>query len=493
MPPKHPTTQPRTGSSPPPDARLVYAFVVVLLAAFLSGLIVFRPPATGHEASVAIVARLRDSQPSARASGEIDGREILAVVTREALVRRALSRSVPSPNASLTAQDVAAVQRLVRVDVQHPASRVAKITITCQNSNPDRALALVDQLGREFVATRRQSGPAPADDAERRWREWASVEARHYETRAKNELDAFVHERISVAPAAASLTPPTASLSHIEPPQIDPGSEVTESSDAYRQELEARLADFTDQRAELLDRVTSEHPDVAEIEARIEELQSQLAQIPFSQTEPPAAAARVPERSASATDLPRVDADPLSGTAADHWNRLQLELEEATRRREEADTNWQRIATSPTSAEASAYDWRVEPCQLVGRTSVAPSSGRVAVIGLAAIFLAGVVTWRAQAARLYSTFSTIKEFEAAIPFPIVGRIPGDGGEAATRARTRRCKTVRTAVLVSELVVAAAVVCVSFAVLAGRPGADQLATDPFLAISRLFVNFPRAPL
>lgn len=471
-----------------PDARLVYAFTVVMLATFLAGLILFRPPTTGHEASVTLVATQGAPDAKTEAATAIGEPEVLSVITQEALVRRALARSVPSPNAATTDQDAAEVQKSVRVAIHRPAERVTRITITCNRANPDRALALVDQLGREFVATRSVTELGSAAEAERRRRDWDAVEARHYELRVKSELDAFVHEQISTTPAAASLAPP--SPSPLEP-QIEPGSEVNASPADIRRELEQQLAELTDERTALLNRVTPEHPDLAKIESRIEDLQTQLAQLPFSPPDTsatPATGGSEPQRDLS---IKAADADPMSAQATQQWNRLKADLEQAARRREAADHL--RHRTIGSSSNSSGWEWRVEPCQLVGRTSEAPSMARVAMLGLAAVLVAAGITRLAHAARVYSTFSTIKELETAVLIPIVGRIPAASGPSVARSKSRRWQTVRTAVLLSELVVAAAVVCISFAVLAGRPGAEQLSTDPFLAISRLFVNFPRVPL
>ncbi|MHB1034699.1 MAG: GumC domain-containing protein [Pirellulales bacterium] len=379
-----------------------------------------------------------------------DAEAIRQEVLAEANLRRAIaemkldSGTQPSELAARFREDLC-------VEVSDASNQgTRRLTIASTGDNAEQAATLVNLLAQYYVGGRNRSAETASNRAEGDYRaaRQAAEMARRDRAKAETELDAFLDlhfAELTAAPSADFSRPPAPEGNPRETsaPLPASGPALTATSVApplgrtQANEVKAKLDALIARRAELLVRMTPEHPEVQDLEAKIAELQQELATMgPYGKPSGPAESS--PSKDIAAPS--RVDAVPAEpALAAQHAEARRL-YQTRKEVRDQAEESYDRLAR----AERVAWENRVvrsKPDLRVvefARTPTRPDRPtRMLVTALAVVLAVFAGAGMAFAAgRGEATFASLAEVEAALQVPVVGVISGTSNRPA---RKRECQ------------------------------------------------------
>lgn len=177
-------------------ARRLYLAGVALLAGFFGALVLWHPRIVGYEASVVLARTTDEPLESARLDDELAGADVL-----RDLLRDARPADQPADPAFPSDELVAAVRNALRVESS--ATNPVHITLRYRDANAAWSLRLLDRLARRATGQPTPSAAsAPGNPSVARRQRWRVFEARHYERKARVELDSFLDQQFGVVHVA---------------------------------------------------------------------------------------------------------------------------------------------------------------------------------------------------------------------------------------------------------------------------------------------------
>lgn len=395
---------------------VLFALVGVVTWVIVLGLGERTPHATSASTATAAV---RLSPPPGRSAESLE---------QEIVAERFLQEALGLAPASL-----AAVRANLHVAVESSGPE-CRVTLSYTGREPATTLPVVNRLAEHLASVVRASAASLAPTSTGS----SAVEAAQTQRRAAEvELDRFLAQYFAqLQQRAERLAQPVASTplpSHITAePAAAPTSETLVENPQWV-ELNNRIAQLEQDRAEMLQSRTAEHPGVRDLELQLTRLNQQLAglarQIPASQIpakQLPTGGTPPREPVAPPPASPAFDPHPLVAedrAAAAHYLQLRQGVEQA-----EALVR-QAIAAEPQRPQTAPAQPQVE---LASRCeSLGPSSGdRLLWVALAAAVAMAAGVGMLSLGLADPPLGTVAEVEAALPLPVLGVI----GVSATAAR-----------------------------------------------------------
>lgn len=412
---------------PPSKGRL---FVVVAVAAFFVCVAAVRPEVKGYVASSIIEYHPRGAKGGSAHAGLPQSEERLVAALREELLNP--QHLVPAA-ASISATGVETEQarqleRYVRegltVRRQEDGAEAAYVVSL---AGADRLLpvAMIDELTHRLLAAHRsQTDPR---QEERQQRQAARDSAEAAALRAADELRAWEQRWREFQTARAN-----------RPAPVRPAPAASPAPPVANREW-AELSRFRDQlrekRLTLLVERTPAHPEVRDIELRLEELERQLAATPqFVESPQP----RVNQSSA----VPRsaIEASPESVQQAEDERRenalaaegrnLRRSLEEAEEELATTAAALAKLAETPPTETYPRFQI-VEDAKIVGVVGGQPRGLGLAAFAVGAA-LFGMVVVTATGPRRPAVFTSTEQIAETLNVPVIAGVATGDGPALPR-------------------------------------------------------------
>lgn len=481
----------------------LYGCTIIALAVFFVGLIAWRVPVEAYIVVSQVGCRSLARQEAGARSAQ-DG--ALFTATRQALANaiRLADAQVTNDTADkaepITDARMEEVTQALRIQAREVKPGEQSISIAYSGDDPAWSVALVDVLTREclLATASRDASPAMAANNVRTLR-WKADLARHYERKARHELELAMETSAQMealanavamgeqggAPGMATATPQGAVELH---PQW-----VT---------LQQELSDMANQLQNLLVTLTPNHPQVQSLTQQMEAVRRQLDLTPKYWTpditpavvtesaggaSEPTDASQVAhklELGAAATEAP-TQASQVDGVAA-----AQAELDSAVDARESAEEELAALISSAalnTTASASESRWVITPPSVQGQVGGRPSASRVAVIGGMSLFSGLAFAWGLGSLSGLRRVNSLLELENLLDLPVVGQLSLDPAGQATTRLVFRGRVLRGATLLAEVILGLLVVVYLAGVFQSSGVTSGLREDPFAAIPQTIVE------
>jgi len=499
------TASRRTAPSTP---RPLYAFIVVAMAVYALGVIICRPPVSGHIAVSTVTV--------SGASTTIDIQSIRRAISNDNLLRAALRRAgPPSPDAAgavfPTAADLASTKASLGV-VAGDTPRQVKVTFLGREAG--YATRVADAVTTAVIAGAGATGAAPLQG------EAEVAGARAAEARAQQALNEFIERKFAGGASVgnhAMLIPsrlPRTGKTTIErtawlaedgsPAEEEDGASAGEDINPARTALlrqldalfterdnagaDAAAVERIDAKIAVVRRALKQTPrttdltfDDGQINTPTLELSSPVRSAPAKPAlQNPAPASPALESPAPADPAPQKPGGAVSGADAETLRKLTLDLNQARRKRVELEKALRQVSLSnPVEAGPQMFSTPA----ISGSTGKTPFSMVTATViaGLAmfsGLFVA-VLTPRRNALK---TFSTVEDVEMLTGVKVVGAIATPEHRPPSRPATGRAALSQGVTAVAEATLAVLLLTVLFLSLLDNSIIEQLAADPLAAVS-----------
>ena len=506
----------RVSDQRPP--RGLYVFTVTALTVFLGGLLLWGRPTTESVVSVELGCALGgDAENDGQVAPDRAGRDVVAAavdrLTSSAGIQHALAKLPEVDGTSNQSADAAravrAVRGRLRVRLEPSRSGTERIHVSYRGQDPHWSLALLDQLARDFLLDGAAVAARPSRHADLGLARWRVDEAKHYERKARLELDALVETLLAERGVHASR-PVVEQASfdgdtNARMPRFEVESMLGKVADSTPQPsaaagrvnprwrlLQQQLTDSTHQLDKLRERLTPDHPQVQALQATIQDARQVLESTPkYVDADAVGADGASRGGSAGADGGP----DPASRTAgAPPIRRDQAGADEnvavyadtlaayrvAVRRRERAETAlWQlidRSASAPVAVPVQAR-WMAMPPTVVQRFQNRTRPWLVLFLGCGAIAVGVCMVWLTRATHAVTRINTVADVSRFSQLPVVGQLALDPAPRGTERVATRAKLIRGVTLVCEISLASMVALFVWGIFAHSGLSIDFADDP----------------
>lgn len=482
----------------------LYGCTIITLAVFFVGLIAWRVPVEAYIVVSQVGCRSLARQ-EAGSRGTHDG--VLFAATRQALANAIrLADAQITPESAAESEPIAdermeEVAQGLRIQAREVKPGEQSISIAFSGDDPAWSMALVDVLTREclLAAAPRDASPAMAANNVRTLR-WKTELARHYERKARHELELAMEVSAQRQAMTDSLAQSEQGARSGQAASTPEGAvELHPQWVALQQEL----SDMANQLQNLLVTLTPNHPQVQALTQQMEAVRRQLDLTPKYWTPDitPAVVTESAGGSSEPTDASQVahklelGAGPTSEAVppaheADVINAAQAELDSAVAAREAAEEELTALISnaamkSPTAEFESR--WVITPPSLQGQIGGRPSVRRVAVIGGMSLFSGLAFAWGLGSLSGLRRLNSLPELENLLDLPVVGQLSLDPAGQATTRLVFRGRLLRGATLLAEVILGLLVVIYLSGVFQTSGVTSGLREDPFAAIPQTIVE------
>ncbi len=483
----------------------LYGCTIITLAVFFVGLVAWRVPVDAY----IVVSQVGCRSVLRNGAGNSDaGNGTLYAASRQSLanaIRLAdaqLTRESADEVDPITDERMEEVAQGLRIQARAVKPGEQSISIAYSGDNPAWSMALVDVLTRDclLAVPAGESSPAIAASKVRELR-WKAELARHYERKARHELE-LVMETGAERQATANVTPEGDSGD-------GPGmaASTPEGAVEYHPQwvaLQQELSDMANQLQTLLVTLTPNHPQVQTLTQQMESVRRQLDLTPKYWT--PDITPAVVTESAGSTSEPtdasqvahKLDLDSAAApdattnsTESGGVNAAQAELDTAVDARESAeDALATLISTAALKSSSSSLPesrWLITPPSVQGRIGGRPSPGRVAVIGGMSVVSGLAFAWGLGSLSGLRRVNSLPELESLLDLPVVGQLSLDPAGQATSRLALRGRTLRGLMLLAEVILGLLVITYLAGVFQNSEVTSGLREDPFATIPQTIVD------
>ncbi len=368
----------------------IYVFLVVALAVFLGGVVLWQRPPHGVAARV----KLR------HVSGDVE----IPINTLASTIasQQAVREVVAGMGRPSSPPDVELIRSKVLVDA-HAASRPgeAEIELWYVAGSAEQAKSVVDQLAQRLVNSLADAAKAGSQCGKCDVEKARVQQCQTVLEQANGALNAFIDQHADEfaakpSPPPVEVSPPKEPLPDIQPAKAAPP--IAERLNPEWVDLDDRLQVLRAARDELLTKRTEAHPEVVDLQWQIEKLEGEQSLV--RRTVAPVVGPEVEEEIAAddpveapqdeARDVEELTPELLqrreSLTAAVDAAQSQLKAAQ------QAEENAKLQHHHPVFASAEI----VEPARIVSRRGGGVSRGGMLFAGLVAIVIGLMATWRSQ-------------------------------------------------------------------------------------------------
>jgi hypothetical protein len=482
----------------------LYGCTIITLAVFFVGLVAWRVPVDAYIVVSQVGCRsvLRNGAGVADTG---DGR--LYAASRQSLanaIRLAdaqLTRESADEVDPITDERMEEVAQGLRIQARAVKPGEQSISIAYSGDDPAWSMALVDVLTRDclLAAAARDSSPAIAASKVRELR-WKAELARHYERKARHELE-LVMETNAERHAIANATPEGDSGDGSGMAASTPEGAVEYHPQwvALQQELSA----MANQLQTLLITLTPNHPQVQALTQQMEAVRRQLDLTPKywtpditpavvtesagSPSEPTDASQVAHKLDLDSTSAPEAAPNPAE---ADGVTAAQAELDAAVDARESAEEDLATLISTAALKSSSSLPesrWLITPPSVQGRIGGRPSPGRVAVIGGMSVVSGLAFAWGLGSLSGLRRVNSLPELESLLDLPVVGQLSLDPAGQATSRLALRGRALRGLMLLAEVILGLLVITYLAGVFQNSEVTSGLREDPFATIPQTIVD------
>jgi capsular polysaccharide biosynthesis protein len=375
--------------------------LVYIVGATVAGLIVPSTAPTARTARVALTTVLERPTPAQADAGDLEQIK-LAVIAPARLARMASELGVAMFEKAGNSPEELAERIQVATKSMGKYEEVAIAFNSPSGMTPTQAAALVNRLADDFVAAGNEKyvdGPVQANRSAREATE---------EARRQLEKTLRIYE-VAVDRAATTASPPGPALGGVEP------EELPAAQSRANRELDRDLAALKARRAELLLQRTPAHPEVIDVDERIEALESQRTD--------DRAPLESPRPKSSKSEMPR------GGSPTNEQKSKQVEVEKARLRYDRAvdaeRKTWEALTNS------SAQTWKVVRPAEPELNQTTKTRGRWTVLVTLLAIGTGVVVaaTRRPAPAMFHDPAEIAEI---LSLPVLGVIVDDASTTTNR-------------------------------------------------------------
>ncbi|MFW6171582.1 MAG: hypothetical protein ACODAD_13920 [Planctomycetota bacterium] len=491
---------------PPP----LYGGVVVALAIFFIGLALLTPPIDRYVVSAEIAT---DSGTLARqavgketygtdtSARQLDSQQI-AAAARAAFFRASTSRHrglIPQ----LSSGRLHDIVDRVGIKIAESDQQQRHIIVSFDDQDLRWAKAFVDHLAQQLVSNWNEASRTTSTDKEAiRKAEWHVQQARHYERKARFDMESSLNAHVEqlrrdghLALAGGSRYSRSVGGSEASQVTVEAALKENPQWDRLRAELESLKAELQSALVSL----RSNPSQTQEMSGRMEQLQRQLSATlqylpPGPATGNASAIQSAPINDESRTPRPVTHAMAAASKDDDRetksvvptqYQQLRQQYAQAVRRREAAERALSEVEAAGTSkaGRSSANTARiVRPAVLAEQLGGVPPVGPVLTLTTLALFCGAFVSgWAKTLGRIPRIYSA-RDLQTATALPLVGRVSIAPMPARRRRRAYWGVAVRWSVHAGELILLALILMFSWSVLRESPALEQMATNPLGTIA-----------
>ncbi len=509
-------------------SRGLYVFTVTALTVFLGGLLLWGRPTAESVVSVELGCALGSgAENDGQAAPGRAGRDMVAAavdrLTSPAGIQHALAKlpevDGTSNQSADTARAARAIRGRLRVRLDTSRSGTARIHVSYRGQDPHWSLALLDQLARDFLLDGAAVAARPSRHADLGLARWRVDEAKHYERKARLELDALVATLL--AERGVHVSRPAVEQASFDGdteagvPRFEAESMLGRAADSTQRPsadggrvnprwrlLQQQLTDSTDQLDKLLERLTPDHPQARAVRSTIQDTQQALESTPkYVDSDAVVADAASRGRSAGADRRP----DPAPRTVgAPSTRRDQAGADEnvavyadrlaayrvAVRRRERAETAlWQLIdrnASAPVAVPVQAR-WMAMPPTVVQRFQNRTRPWLVLFLGCSAIAVGVCMVWLTRTTRALTRINTVADVSRFSKLPVVGQLALDPAPRGTERIATRAKLIRGVTLACEISLVSMVALFVWGIFVNSGLSIDFADDPLAVFADTIVR------
>jgi hypothetical protein len=471
----------------------LHAAVVISLAVFFSGLVMWRPPAGRPVVTARIRAVALD-----QTGGEIDPAQVAVppslMPQQVANAVRAADRLQGRGGAerSLPAAKLSEIAASIQIKPCPITNGGDAVQLTYVGQDPRWSVAFLHQLAQQLLVSRSGSNRLVSEDASKlRAAKWHVELARHYERKARYDMDDALRGQLQQPASAAPVDDQRPQMAG--PPATAPSSETHAASSATIDALQSELAELIAKRAELMQTVQPTHPLARHLRQQIEHLQQRLLD-----ESPPAATQLAQIESGTSADgspsdpdfrqaafaVPAEQDDQATGSTT--YQRQRALYEQAVAEREQAEGALDRLLlhqhVGPPSALPTVWSM-ITPASVVSRVGEEMSGDAVAAIGLAAFVCGLLVFWRTSSLGELNEIDSVADLQATVSLPVVGRLSIDPPSKAQRRKASWGRLIRWSFRASELILITMFVLFLVSAITDGTVAGQFVDDPLGTFAR----------
>ena len=417
----------------------VYVFVVTSLALFLASLAIWRIPIAGYTSQVIIGYDVGSQfqEPSSISSTFITSKIIQPERLYAAAQIAGIAHGAETIEEARPTLDKLA-SRIESTVVPHVNDGEYLINVKAFDTDQDVALHLVDHLARSFVADFReelddQSLDSVATDAalrEQSERERELAAAKEQLSAAREELDNFFDQHITVDSVSTPLA--AASAKETSPRSRPP---VRRQENPRWNELRERLGQLEAMRVDLLVDKTSAHPDVVELDRRINTVQEFLQSteryidapgIVEGMVESAPTMAGVDGPSEERSSEENVDGEPLAENEEEQRALLMGQYQSLKESLDAAQEQYDAALSAsrqPIIAEdppESPRIWIEQSARIAQHHGGSPGVSRLAGLVVPSLLVALLASVFASAPIVNENLTSLKEVGQRLQLPVIG-------------------------------------------------------------------------
>lgn len=466
-----------------------YALLVVSLAVFLTGLILWPAPFHGHRATIVVATRTANGEPmpTSDSSGSLlaaTERELLKQIGEREFLAAAFGVSGDSAEA-LGDPVVQAVRRGLGVKHLAHATDEARVSITVLRDSEVQAIRTVELLADELIRRKSHSEQQSEALADHRRKQWAMVEARHYEKRARQTLDNFVQEQLQRVQRQAQ------GLLNTQPVFDAATADVAAATTTGNDELNPRwvqvsqeLQELYDERDELLQRLTVNHPRVQDVSVEVARKEQDLADLPkhVGETRQTAALSNV-ESAFSFAQVSQI-LEPFGGAMVKDYQELHRQFDQAAQKRAASELAMDTATAQLSALTAPTFRWQVETSPVIEPVGSRPTVSFVSCLMLVSLVSGvGFVWWRERA--LSPPFRDSREVQQILHVPVVAEVSVEQTAVSERSIWWNAHGPSAMLTLCELMLTVFAVMLVVAALLGSSLWWDLTSDPLGTLAHLF--------
>ena len=467
-----------------------YALVVVSLTTFVIGLVLWPSPFHGHLATIVVSTRTANGEPmpTSNASGSLlaaTERELMKQLGEREFLAAAFGMSGDTAAESLGDTVVQAVRRGLGVKHLTHAADEARVSITVLRDSENQAMRTAELLADELIRRRSHSERQSQVLADHRRKQWAMVEARHYEKRARQTLDNFVQEHLQRAQRQAQGLFNTQPVFDAATADVAAAT-VTGSGEANPRwvQLSQELQELYDERDELLRRLTVNHPRVQDVSVEVARKEQDLADLPrYLGATRQTSALTDADSSYSVKQVNQI-LEQFGSAMAEEYEELHRQFDQAAQKREACEREMDATTCQLSALTSPTFRWQVETEKVVEPLGSRPTVGLVGMLLLVSMVSGvGFVYWRECVAS--PIFRSSREVQQTLGVPIVAEVSGQQVMGTGRLTSWHERGPRVALAVCELILASFAVILILAAVLGSSLWWDLTSDPLGTLTHLF--------
>lgn len=422
-------------------ARL-FAFACVSLGVFLIGLCLMPTAVRGYVVRAVLGLRIQANDTVTATSLS---RDSLSQIRDEYLsteqIRTALGKVGPPPHtdrmsseAFPNSAEIEYVRQRLSIAPEHtPVAGEARLALTYTGLNSAWSVSLLDRLAAQVIESLDERAAKEAERNSSSQLRAGLTAAQQREQRARTALDDFLDNHFSTLNRSGrSATSGLASKEQSKAQPAIPSPRINPKWQSLHEQLNALTAE---RERILLDR-TPEHPQAKEAEIKIESLRQLLEQTAkfLVEDEPSVSANRRSEKTIRPAQFA---ADSTTG-AGREYEQLLAELRKARQERQAAEREVEFGANSnlrPALPDTVVVRGRVvATAHLVQTLREAPSTGRLTLLALGAIFVGACVAALIRLPASMPVYFTLAQVEKDLSLPVVGVVSPASHSAAAMSR-----------------------------------------------------------